>query len=247
MTRIATLLLACASVAACAPLSQAGLVYASRGQAGVTIAAGTAETPGLDLNIGMKSSDFAYIPVVVGRPCELNRATNCDQTLIPVFGNHSLTSETPNRPQEGGQPQPSGQPKAIGRNATIQDDAPAEQAQPESPAPVTQQQLSDVLSKLLATNTYRDSYSVYGTFNSSGNGSAPTTGGSGSAGLSMGRVFSTGVAAQHLTEGQQAAMRTQSYAQCLASVENAVKSVTPAESQNTLRQELLRGCVATRE
>ena len=38
---------------ACAPLSQAGLVYSSRAQVGVNVAGGTPETPGINLNIGM--------------------------------------------------------------------------------------------------------------------------------------------------------------------------------------------------
>ena len=65
-----------ALVAGCAPLSQAGLVYSSRVQVGLNLEAATPENPGVRINMGVNASDTAYVPVVVGRVCELFRTHN---------------------------------------------------------------------------------------------------------------------------------------------------------------------------
>lgn len=247
-SRLALILTAASWLAACAPLSQAGLVYAARGQAGVSVATGTPETPGLELNIGMKVSDFAYIPVVVGRPCEFTQRSDCNQQLIRVFGTHSARSESSDDGLQNPPPAaPAGQ-KAMAHSVASQSDPPPA---PPPPAPAAAQaaaeeRLVNALAKVLTqSDTQEDAYSVYGTFDSGGNASAPTGGGSGSAGLRMGRVFSTGVASQNLTQGQRDAQRAQSYAQCLHTANASTEGITPEADRNRLRQELLRGCAAT--
>lgn len=54
---------------ACAPMEQAPLVYTSRAQIGVGVTAGTPENPGLDVNIGYKALDAAFVPVAVAKIC----------------------------------------------------------------------------------------------------------------------------------------------------------------------------------
>lgn len=53
----------------CAPLEQAPLVYSSTKQFGVGVKSGAPDAPGLDLNIGFRALDAAYVPVAVAKPC----------------------------------------------------------------------------------------------------------------------------------------------------------------------------------
>ncbi len=55
--------------AACAPLEQAPLVYSSSHQIGVGLSSGTPNAPGLDVTLGYKGIDAAYVPVAVAKPC----------------------------------------------------------------------------------------------------------------------------------------------------------------------------------
>jgi hypothetical protein len=219
---------------ACAPLSQAGLVYASRGQAGLTLASGTPETPGLEVNIGMKINDFAYIPVVVGRPCEFTDNTDCDQTLIHVQGNNDVSErdDPPTRTEPTPPTPPTFGPKAM--------------QNPPPPAPSAAQldelrrrAAEDAAAILAKTNTRHDALSVYGTFGSEGSTSNATQPG---AGLSLNRVFSTGVASQNLTEGERDARRaeaegvadarrTEAMTRCM---ERAVSSAPEGAGRNQL-------------
>ena len=56
MTRMPFIVLvgACMGAAGCMPMEQAPLVYSSKQQIGVGVAAGTPDSPGLDVNIGYK-------------------------------------------------------------------------------------------------------------------------------------------------------------------------------------------------
>lgn len=62
---------------ACAPLAQAPLIYSSKAQGGIHIATTTTETPGIELSIGFKVIDAAYVPVAVARPCEDRQPASC--------------------------------------------------------------------------------------------------------------------------------------------------------------------------
>lgn len=53
----------------CAPLEQAPLVYSSTKQFGVGVKSGAPDAPGVDLNIGFRALDAAYVPVAVAKPC----------------------------------------------------------------------------------------------------------------------------------------------------------------------------------
>jgi len=69
---------------ACVPLSQAPLVYSSKVQDGVNVAAATPENPGVELNIGLNAVDAAYVPVATARACESARPSECSSDSYNV-------------------------------------------------------------------------------------------------------------------------------------------------------------------
>jgi regulator of protease activity HflC (stomatin/prohibitin superfamily) len=109
----------------------------------------------------------------------------------------------------------------------------------------TQNATEAVLAKLPQSNNRLDALSVYGTFGSDGSTSGGTQPG---AGLSVNRVFSTGVASQHLAEGEgdarraeaegaRDARRIEAMTQCMA---RAVASAVAGAG----RDQLLAACAA---
>lgn len=68
-------------VAGCYPMEQAPLVYSSKHQVGVSVSAGTAEAPGLDLSLGYKGQDIAMVPVAVAKFCETARQADCTREI----------------------------------------------------------------------------------------------------------------------------------------------------------------------
>lgn len=239
-------LTALACVGACAPLSQAGLVYSSRAQVGVNVAGGTPETPGINLNIGMNVNDSAYIPVVVGRPCELGNNPACNQELMLVRGDNDVGSQTSDDSAgSGARSSPTPAPGTPGVKAMQDDpapttgDAPAEELDQESVREVVAEELTRTAKMSQSRNNRNDALSVYGTFDSNGTASAPGATPQGSAGLTLGRIFSTGVASQYLTEGQRDALRADALTRCLAAA-TAATAATDA-----VRNQLLTACAAT--
>ena len=231
-------------LAGCAPLSQAGLVYSSRAQVGVNVAGGTPETPGINLNIGMNVNDMAYIPVVVGRPCELGNNPHCSQRMILVRGDNDVGSQTSD---EGGAPGAgTSQPQAPGPGVKAMQDTP-NPATEEAPSEQLQEAMRDVVAEEItranktsqSSNRRNDALSVYGTFDSNGTASGPGATAQGSAGLRLGRIFSTGVASQYLTEGQRDALRADALARCMAA---ATAATAPTDA---VRNQLLTACAAT--
>ena len=95
MTR--TVLSVCAAAllaTACAPLMQAPLVYSSKTQAGVNFTTTSAETPGVEISLGYKSLNTAYVPVAVARACESDDPTKCigdPYDVKPVRGGNDVT------------------------------------------------------------------------------------------------------------------------------------------------------------
>lgn len=67
---------------ACAPLEQAPLVYSSKNQIGVGVSAGAPDSPGLDITIGYKALDAAYVPVAVSKSCPEN--VTCDASFSKI-------------------------------------------------------------------------------------------------------------------------------------------------------------------
>lgn len=73
-----------ALIGGCYPMEQASLVYASRHQVGVSVSAGTAESPGLDLSLGYKGQDIAMVPVAVAKFCEIARQADCTREIYKM-------------------------------------------------------------------------------------------------------------------------------------------------------------------
>ncbi|KQM99310.1 hypothetical protein ASE85_11480 [Sphingobium sp. Leaf26] len=85
----------CFLSAGCYPMEQAPLVYASKNQFGVTVAAGTPDSPGLDVNIGFKALDSAFVPVAVAKRCA--KTGQCDARLHEVqviTGQNNITGKS---------------------------------------------------------------------------------------------------------------------------------------------------------
>jgi len=236
----------------CAPLSQAGLVYSSRAQVGVNVAAGTPETPGLNLNIGMNVNDSAYIPVVVGRPCELGNRTTCNDRLVLVRGNNDVGDSQSSDDDDHAPVPGNGNGNGNGGTPPVNPGTKAAQPAP-APAPAAaaaqqaaQQAAADAeraaarAQKIISQSSNRrgDALSVYGTFDSNGTASAPGNAAQGTAGLRLGRIFSTGVASQNLTEGQRDALRADALTRCMA-------EATASTAAGDVRNQLLSACAAT--
>jgi hypothetical protein len=84
------------ALAGCMPVEQASLVYTSKEQIGVNVAAGTPDAPGLDLNVGYKGLDAAYVPVAVAKNCpqmEARDCTNLIYQLIRISGKNDVGNE----------------------------------------------------------------------------------------------------------------------------------------------------------
>lgn len=79
---------------ACAPMAQAPLVYSSKTQAGVNFTTTSAETPGIEISLGYKTLNTAYVPVAVARPCDQSDTSTCTSgayDILPVRGGNDVT------------------------------------------------------------------------------------------------------------------------------------------------------------
>lgn len=88
-----------------------------------------------------------------------------------------------------------------------------------------------IAKQLARKDNKRDAYSVYGSFDGAAEGQGE------GASLALGKVFSTGVAAQNLTQGIKQAALANSQASCLRAVEEAAKQ---AEADNAALAAKLR-------
>lgn len=91
-----------------------------------------------------------------------------------------------------------------------------------------------------STDTKGDAYSVYGSFNG---GAAGDRNG---ATLTLGKVFSTGVAAQNLTQGLQKASAVAAQTECLNKLAETAKKITDQNLQNQFLVDS-RGMCASRD
>lgn len=62
--------------AGCAPLQQAPLVYASKVVVGLDVSSNATESPGISINIGVKTIDVAYVPVAVSKTLDDHSRTD---------------------------------------------------------------------------------------------------------------------------------------------------------------------------
>lgn len=132
-------------------------------------------------------------------------------------------------------PQPAGAASAADRSSQLQrhegllKDA---QAAVTEQTKLVEQRLQEAGRAIeMLTSRRVDAMSVYGRFDNTGSAQTPAPAASAaglSAGLTVGRVFSTGVAAQHLTEAGKYEARTNCYAQYMKVVNLAPEAERPA-------------------
>lgn len=68
----------------CAPLQQAPLVYSSKVAVGVDISSNAAESPGINISLGVKTVDAAYVPVAVSRKVESSEQAASAPEIIRI-------------------------------------------------------------------------------------------------------------------------------------------------------------------
>jgi hypothetical protein len=82
---------ALALLGGCAPLEQAPLVYSSAKLFGVGVKSGAPDTPGLDVNIGFRALDTAYVPVAVAKQCGQGQTcANISYNVVPINGTNNV-------------------------------------------------------------------------------------------------------------------------------------------------------------
>lgn len=69
---------------ACVPMEQSSLTYTSKTSMGVGVAAGTQDTPGLDVTIGFKEVNVALVPVAVAKYCYKATAEQCQNAIYQM-------------------------------------------------------------------------------------------------------------------------------------------------------------------
>jgi hypothetical protein len=73
------------TLAACAPLQQAPLIYSSKTTVGIDVSTPTSEQPGVTINIGFKMVDAAYVPVAVAKECDTKKGSkNCEDPMYKL-------------------------------------------------------------------------------------------------------------------------------------------------------------------
>lgn len=304
---------------ACASLEQAPLVYSSKNQIGVGVSAGAPDSPGLDITIGYKALDAAYVPVAVSKPCPEN--STCDSTFAKIeiirgdneikgsekaelsnierlYSSISLKNESI-KTDEVELSKLQNIKIAIFKTKEIEseintintritsienlaeinrtDDQKLElltsnnrlnAIKDESkklgsiiPTGITDQKIDldiekidsrikedkkiiDALSVQIKSAEQRlgasaggkrvDGYSVFGSFTGNTNASVTPSKSEGSAGLSLGKLFSTGVAAQFLSErvGESYVLGQRSF--CVAKFEKTAEKQSPADAKKTM-------------
>lgn len=68
----------------CVPMESASLTYVSKTTAGLSLSAGTPDTPGIDLTIGFDDKNVAFVPVAVAKACYRGTGTNCENAIYQL-------------------------------------------------------------------------------------------------------------------------------------------------------------------
>jgi len=305
-------------IGGCMPMSQAALVYSSKVQVGVNVAAATPENPGLELNIGVNAVDAAYVPVAVARACESGVPVDCESSsydLRDVRGaNNESDAQTSDRAVDNARraarelnrdierlngelvtargvvaaktaelqqlnntSSTIGETGATGAMGAVpaQDEAATADAlaraaalrgeiktgeeavaaleiqlrrrNEELAAALLNQERLEELADRMSSDVKEDALSVFGSFNGDADAGAnnPSGGGTASAGLQFGKVFSTGVASQNLTQGIRNAARATALSDCFASAANAGEHIPDPARREQIVRELVARCAAT--
>ncbi len=176
-----------AMTAGCASTKQAGLLYSSTVSMGLGMEVKTADaTAPVSINIGFKTLDVAYVPVAA-----MERRADGSESAEKIWASHSQHAG------DAASCYAALTKKAQAKKPAANDDA------AKSAALATQDLPAECDAK-------RDAMSVYGQFN----GDAFAKGNDRSAGLMVGRVFATGIAAQNVS----AAANAFAYADCAKAV-----------------------------
>lgn len=222
-------------LAGCASIDQAALIYSSRITGGLDLSASGTESQGVALNIGFKTVDFAYVPVAVAASAPGGRVT-------PLHATHNESAASAARRVQAEEDalrrvQKAAEKEVDARTQSLK----ALKANLKSKATEAEQEKVDRAERNLeaaqgalalandAMNvpdpsrlTMKDAMSVYGSFNGRGEGAVGRDNPNGA--LTMGRVFSTGVAAQKLTR----AALIEANSSCLQRYTNLVDRAPPA-------------------
>lgn len=65
-------------------MESASLTYVSKTTAGLSLSAGTPDTPGIDLTIGFDDKNVAFVPVAVAKACYRGTGTNCENAIYQL-------------------------------------------------------------------------------------------------------------------------------------------------------------------
>lgn len=181
----------------CTAVPQAGLIYSSTNVIGVgmKVSAAGADSP-VDISVGFKSHDFAYVPVAVGEG-----KTSANGQVVEISNTHNIWAS--HTQSEG----VTANCKALREDANNTADAALK--------------ANKMRAVAQACDNKRDALSVYGQFD----GRTDASGKERAANLAVGRVFSTGIAAQNVSH----AARTIAHTDCV----KAIRSVFPATGKET--------------
>lgn len=213
------------ALGACSSLETAPLLYSSKIVVGVAVSGGATDTAGASFNVGYQQVDVAYVPVAVAKPCqgtavdcggkgfqlkELNGESNFIETSddgmddeIQKAQDNLNNKKTDLKAKK--QVLDSLEEKRKKEGANLVSDDQLQSARKEfQRAERAEKSAETALKKLKSPsqdsnkNRRTDAYSVFGSFDQVTKTEAGKTV---EVGLSMGRVFSTGVASQQLAEG----------------------------------------------
>lgn len=199
----------------CNNLSESGLIYSSENNVGVDVSL-PATGNGLSLNVGYKQLDFAYVPVAVSN-CTKNTAQCTDKPTM-VYGRSGNGKSN----SEGLDPQllKDTLSASIAANKKLADkigaSAPSGEIADAKKDADHKKQVLDVLIRH-DSDLQTDAKSVFGRFE----GNIQASGGaSANANVALGKMFSTGIAAQNLSRDVYRKERINSVTDCLNLAKN---------------------------
>tara|TARA_R110002072_G_scaffold187924_5_gene344727 strand:+ start:1660 stop:2460 length:801 start_codon:yes stop_codon:yes gene_type:complete len=209
----------------CSPLQQAPLVYSSKVVFGIDVSTPSSEQPGGSINIGYKLVDAAYVPVAVAKECKSGQ--NCEGSTYEmkiISGRSSDGSDTTSN--DGGKNADRIQElttrlakvtdelreaelaKTVANEQSVVDSYQFDPGQnpdietAEQNVRAKEDEVKKVVQELKSSLflDQLDSYSVFGSFDSKTTANTDPSA-TVKADLNLGKVFSTGVAAQNITKG----------------------------------------------
>ncbi len=230
-------------------MEQAALVYSAQISIGVGVAAATPNQPGVDLHIGYKQTDVAYVPVAVkSRSCDNTEKNNCK--TIKIEGRNKVDNGNNG---DGGAiaelhflyknvTHARGKLQEAKNNGDASKIAAANDAFNNADTALKTKLLSTdpliILAAASDENKKEDAFSVFGSFDSIAKVNAPDKDKTNpNASLNIGRIFSTGVASQNLTEGVRDNYRVNA-GSCLASTSSMINNFASTVKDDAGKKEL---------